>query len=164
MYILLLWLVPREAAAILARAVYTIQSCNMSIQSQIRRLHVWSAVICHLHFGQNDRYLLVGTAVTRCWNRYRTKSISIWRSFEYHWWQELPGGPRRWPTVTRTGFKCDHFHAAACMELVQGNRQNGSKACSSVRHQAGSWTTLRPDRPPGTRYCRPSHSLAFHEC
>ena len=32
------------------------------------------AVICHLHFWQNDRGLLRATAVTRGWNEYRYES------------------------------------------------------------------------------------------
>ena len=37
-------------------------------------MHAYLAVICHLHFGQNDRGLLRATAVTRGWNGYRNKS------------------------------------------------------------------------------------------
>ena len=34
---------------------------------------VCSAVTCHLHIWQRDRGLLLATAVTRGWNRYRNK-------------------------------------------------------------------------------------------
>ena len=60
------------------RSVYTIQprtrfQCHF-IPSQVRRVHVCSAVTCHLHFWQNDLDLLRATAVTRGWNGYRKKS------------------------------------------------------------------------------------------
>ena len=38
------------------------------------KVHVCLAVICHLHFWQNDRDLLCATVVTRGWNRYQNKS------------------------------------------------------------------------------------------
>ena len=41
------------------------------MQSHIRKVYACLAVICHLHFWQNDRDLLRATAVTRGWNRYR---------------------------------------------------------------------------------------------
>ena len=43
-------------------------------RSHVRRLHVWLAVTCHLHFWQHDRGLLRATAVTRGWNGYRNKN------------------------------------------------------------------------------------------
>ena len=61
------------------RSVYTIQPCT-SLQYYpkplIRKVHVWLAVTCHLHFWQNDRDLLGATAVTRGWNGYRNESWS----------------------------------------------------------------------------------------
>ena len=68
------WLVP---LVISACSVYTVQSCTMSchfMQSQIRRVYVWLAVTCHLHFWQNDLDLLWATAITRGWNGYWNKS------------------------------------------------------------------------------------------
>ena len=44
------------------------------MQSHIRKVYACLAVICHLHFWQNDRDLLRATAVTRGWNGYRNKS------------------------------------------------------------------------------------------
>ena len=44
------------------------------MQSHIRKVYACLAVICHLHFWQNDRDLLHATAVTRGWNKYRNKS------------------------------------------------------------------------------------------
>ena len=38
------------------------------MQSHIRKVHACLAVICHLHFWQNDQDLLRPTAVTRGWN------------------------------------------------------------------------------------------------
>ena len=38
------------------------------MQSHIRKVYWCLAVICHLHFWQNDRDLLGATAVTREWN------------------------------------------------------------------------------------------------
>ena len=72
-------LVPRETAAVSERSAYTIQPCTTSrdfTQSHIglRRVHACLAVTFHLHFWQNDRDLLRGTAVTRGWNRCRNKS------------------------------------------------------------------------------------------
>ena len=64
-------------------SVYTIQLCTSLctsrlqchfIQSDIGKMHVFLAVICHLHFWQNDRDLLRATAVTHGWNGYRNKS------------------------------------------------------------------------------------------
>ena len=58
------WLVPLEAAAVLACSVCSIQPCTMShhfMQSQIHRVHAYLAVTCHLNFCQNDRDLLHGT-------------------------------------------------------------------------------------------------------
>ena len=37
-------------------------------------MHVCLAVICHLHFWQNDRDLLCATVVTLGWNGYQNKS------------------------------------------------------------------------------------------
>ena len=42
------------------------------MQSHIRKVYACIAVICHLHFWQNDRGLLRATAVTRGWNEYQT--------------------------------------------------------------------------------------------
>ena len=60
-------------------SVYTTQLCTSRlqchfIQSDIGKMHVFLAVICHLHFWQNDRDLLRATAVTHGWNGYRNKS------------------------------------------------------------------------------------------
>ena len=61
-----------------ASSVYIIQPCTSLqchfIQSHIGRVYVWLAITCHLHFWQNDRYLLRATAVTREWNGYRNQS------------------------------------------------------------------------------------------
>ena len=72
------WLVLRETAAVSARSVYTIQPCIMSrhfMQSHIRKVYACLAVTCHLHFWQNNRYLLCTTSVTQGWNGYRNKSL-----------------------------------------------------------------------------------------
>ena len=67
-------LVPYETAAILARSVYTILPCTMSLH---KKSHTPDACMfscnCHLHFWQNDQDLLRATAVTRGWNGYRNK-------------------------------------------------------------------------------------------
>ena len=60
-------------------SVYTTQLCTSRlqchfIQSDIGKMRVFLAVICHLHFRQNDRDLLRATAVTHGWNGYRNKS------------------------------------------------------------------------------------------
>ena len=44
------------------------------MQSRIRNVHACLAVICHLHFWQNDRDLLHAAAVTQGWNGYQNKS------------------------------------------------------------------------------------------
>ena len=64
-----------ETAAVSARSEYTIQPCTMSLHahSHTRKVHACLAVTCHLHFRQNDQYLLRATAVTRGCNGYRTK-------------------------------------------------------------------------------------------
>ena len=57
---------PRETAAISAISEYTIQPCTVScqfMQSNMRMAHAFSAVICHLHFWQNDRDFLRATAI-----------------------------------------------------------------------------------------------------
>ena len=82
-FMVVTWLMPRETAAVSARSVYTIQPCTMSshfMQSHIRRVHACLAVTCHLHFGQNDRYLLhcrivTWIAVTYGWNGSQNKSM-----------------------------------------------------------------------------------------
>ena len=57
-------------AAVSARSVYSIQPCTRSLhESHTRRVHACLAATCHLHFWQNDRDLLLATAVTR--NGYR---------------------------------------------------------------------------------------------
>ena len=58
--------------------------CHMKLQpsrrkfcvhhTTIRMVYTCLAVICQLHFCQNDRDLLHATAVTRGWNGYRNKS------------------------------------------------------------------------------------------
>ena len=56
-------------------------------QSHIDRVHMCSAVTCHLHFWQNDWDLLPATVVTLGWNRYQNKSTDSWlrrRQFSYH--------------------------------------------------------------------------------
>ena len=66
--LVVIWLVPRETAAISARSMYTIQSCSMSrhfMQSHIRRVHACLAVICHLYLWQNGQDPLRANAVTR---------------------------------------------------------------------------------------------------
>ena len=58
------WLVPCKAAAILVCSVYTIRPWTVSLhfmQSQIHRVHAYLAVTCHLNFWQNDQDLLRGT-------------------------------------------------------------------------------------------------------
>ena len=92
------WLVPRGAAAVLgARSVYAIKLCSMSrhfMQCHIRRMHMCLTVTCHLlflakwpglallgemagpgHFAKICRWrdLLRATAVTRGCNGYRSK-------------------------------------------------------------------------------------------
>ena len=56
----------------------TIQPCTSLqchfIQSHIGRVHVYLAVTCHLHFWQNDQYLLHAIAVAQGWNRYPNMS------------------------------------------------------------------------------------------
>ena len=51
-----------------ACSVYTIQPCTSLqchfIQSNVHRVHVCLAVMCHLHFWQNDQALLCATSVT----------------------------------------------------------------------------------------------------
>ena len=72
----LAWLVPHETAAVSAQVLctpYNHAPCHF-MQSHIRKVYACLAVICHLHFWQNDRDLLRTTAVTRGWNGYRNKS------------------------------------------------------------------------------------------
>ena len=76
-YLIVTRLVPREAAAVSARSVYTIQTYMVSchfMQSHMRKLYACLPVTCHLHFWPNDRDLLRATAVTRGWNGYWNKS------------------------------------------------------------------------------------------
>ena len=72
----LAWLVPHETAAVSAQVLctpYNHAPCHF-MQSHIRKVYACLAVICHLHFRQNDRDLLRATVVTRGWNGYRNKS------------------------------------------------------------------------------------------
>ena len=67
--------------------------CHL-IQSHIRRVHACLAVICHLHFWQNDRDLLRATAVTRGWNRYRNESQHRKLTLEKNESTAAPAGTR----------------------------------------------------------------------
>ena len=62
----LAWLVPHETAAVSAQVLCT--PCNHVpchfMQGHIRKAHACLAVTCHLHLWQNDRDLLLATAVT----------------------------------------------------------------------------------------------------
>ena len=72
----LAWLVPNETAAVSAQVLctpYNHAPCHF-MQSHIRKVYAYLAVTCHLCFWENDRDLLRGTAVTRGWNGYRSKS------------------------------------------------------------------------------------------
>ena len=72
----LAWLVPHETAAVSAQVLctpYNHAPCHF-MQSHIRKVYACLAVTCQLHFWQNDRDLLLATAVTRGWNGYRNKS------------------------------------------------------------------------------------------
>ena len=72
----LAWLVPHETAAVLAQVLFTPYNhapCHF-MQSHIHKVYACLAVICHLHFWQNDWDLLHATAVTQGWNGYRNKS------------------------------------------------------------------------------------------
>ena len=75
-FTVLAWLVPHETAAISAQVLCI--PCNHApchfMQSHIRKVYACLAVTCHLHFWQNDRYLLHATAVTRGWNGYQNRS------------------------------------------------------------------------------------------
>ena len=44
------------------------------MQNHIHKVYVRLAVICHLHFWQNDRGLLHAAVVTPRWNGYQNKS------------------------------------------------------------------------------------------
>ena len=69
------WLVvPRETeTAQVLRTPYNDAPCHF-MQSHIHKVHACLAVICHLHFWQNDKDLLRATAVTWGWNGYQNKS------------------------------------------------------------------------------------------
>ena len=60
-WLVVMWLVPRETAAIFCVHHTT---CHHFMQSHICRVHVCLAVTCHLHFWQNDQDLFSATAVT----------------------------------------------------------------------------------------------------
>ena len=65
------WLVPRETAAISAHVLCTpynhapVYSVTLFEATCVDRAHVWLAVTCRLHFGQNDRDLLRATGLER---------------------------------------------------------------------------------------------------
>ena len=72
------WLVACETAAISAHSVHTIQPCTTSChfkQNHKCSVHACLAVsvTCHLHFWQNDWYLLCATAVRCGWKGYHNK-------------------------------------------------------------------------------------------
>ena len=72
----LAWLVPHETAAVWAQVLctpYNHAPCHF-MQSHIRKVYACLAVTCPPRFWQNDRDLLLATAVTRGWNGYRNKS------------------------------------------------------------------------------------------
>ena len=71
----LAWLVPHETAAVSAQVLctpYNHEPCHF-MQSHIHKVYACLTVTCHLHFWQNDRDLLLATAVTRGWNGYRIR-------------------------------------------------------------------------------------------
>ena len=68
--LLVIWLVPRETAAVSAHVMCTPYnhapvSSVTTLKKYIGMMHVSLAVTCHLHFSQNDRDRLRTTAVTR---------------------------------------------------------------------------------------------------
>ena len=72
----LIWLVPRETAAVSARSVYTIQPCTMLLHA---KPHTQGACVfsCNLPpalLAEWPGFFLRATAVTRGWNGYRNKS------------------------------------------------------------------------------------------
>ena len=72
------------------------------MQSHTHKVHACSAVTCHLHFWQNDRNILHGTAVTPGWNRYRNKSTESWpwrRRFSH--WSCQDSNPQPFPSWVR---------------------------------------------------------------
>ena len=75
------WLVPHVTAAISVHSAYTMQPCATShhlMQTHTQRVHACLAIICPLHFWQNDRDLLHATVVTWGWNGYQNKSTESW--------------------------------------------------------------------------------------
>ena len=67
---------PHETDAVSAQVLcppHNHAPCH-SMQGHIHKMAACLAVTCHLHFWQNDQYLLHATAVTRGWNGYRNKS------------------------------------------------------------------------------------------
>ena len=74
--LVVIWLVPRETAAVSARSVYIIQPCTiiMSYHFMQSTVHACVDVTCHLHFWQNGRDLLPAAAVTWGWNGYQSES------------------------------------------------------------------------------------------
>ena len=79
------WLVPHGTAAVSAQVLctpYNHAPCHFT-QSRIRKMNACLAVTCHLHFWQNDRDLLRGTAVTRlvswCFEPSQPHTVKSWR-------------------------------------------------------------------------------------
>ena len=81
-YLVVAWLVSREAAVVLAHIqrtpynrvpVYGVTSCKATYMHMYGRVHVRLAVTCHLRFWQNDQDVLHATSVT--WGGMNTEII-----------------------------------------------------------------------------------------
>ena len=96
-----------------AHSVSTIQPCTSlqchSTPSQVHRVHVCLAVICHLHFWQNDRHLLYATVVTLGWNEYRNKCQHRKLTLEKKIPPQLLLGPE--PVTFRSWVRCSKLWA-----------------------------------------------------
>ena len=120
------------------------------MQSHIHKVHACSAVTCYLHFWQNDRNILHGTAVTPGWNRYRHKSTESWpwrRRFSHRSCQD--SNPQPFPSRVRHS---NHW-AIPSLNLVS---PRSDQASSTHYWLADSSSVQAPTRKNTPQLDRPS--------
>ena len=104
---------------------------SITVQSHMRKVYTCLAVICHLHFWQNDRDLWHTTTVTWGWNEYQNKSQHRKLTLEKTVLLPLP-----------LGLKPETFWSWACSstnELSQLPKKVYKISSGKVRHN-DRWT------------------------
>ena len=118
---------------------YTHAPCHF-MQSHIRKVHACSAVICHLHFWQNDRGLLHATAVTQGWKAYWNKRHHRKLTLEKKILQPLLQGFK--PTTFRPQHLCSNhwtIPASTFLHTVQCHNKFDTLLLCGLRLRCGNY-------------------------